>query len=140
MTTKPTKPLPVITDDNRPYWDYCRQHELRMQQCSSCGHIRFPVSFLCPKCHSTQADWVKLSGRGEVYTYVVYRMAYHPAYADELPYTVAFIQLAEGPRMESDLTGIAPEDVRVGLPVELYFDDVAEGVSLPKFRPAAREA
>ncbi len=135
-----TKPLPIITDDNREYWDYCQKHELRMQRCRDCGHLRFPVSFLCPKCHSTAADWEGLSGRGEVYSYVVYRMPYHPAYQDDIPYVVAFIDLAEGPRMESNLTGIAPEDIKVGLPVELYFDDVNEGISLPKFRPAAKEA
>ena len=135
-----TKPLPIITDDNRDYWEYCKKHEFRMQRCKSCGHLRFPVSFLCPKCYSTNADWERLSGRGEVYSYVVYRMPYHPAYRDDIPYTVAFVQLAEGPRMESNLTGVAPEDVKVGLPVELYFDDVTADVSLPKFRPAGKEA
>jgi uncharacterized OB-fold protein len=130
-----TKPLPVITSDNREYWDFCKRHELRVQKCRECGHQRFPPSFLCPKCHSTNADWVALSGKGEVYSYVVFRVPYHPSYVDDIPYTVAFIKLAEGPRMESNLTGIAPEEVRVGMAVEVYFDDVSDNISLPKFRP-----
>ena len=131
-----TKPLPIITSDNRDYWAFCRQHELRMQKCRDCGYIRFPPSFLCPKCHSTNVDWTVLSGRGEVYSYVTYRVPYHPAYVDDIPYIVAFIKLAEGPRMESDLTGIAPEHVKAGMAVEVYFDDVSDDISLPKFRPA----
>ena len=131
-----TKPLPNITSDNRAYWDYCKQHELRMQQCRDCGHIRFPPSFLCPNCHSTNAEWMALSGRGEVYSYVIYRVPYHPSYVDDIPYVVAFIKLDEGPRMESNLTGIAPGDVKVGMAVEVYFDDVSDEISLPKFKPA----
>jgi uncharacterized OB-fold protein len=131
-----TKPLPIITDDNRQYWEYCQKHELRMQQCDNCGYIRFPPGILCPQCHSMDASWVKLSGRGKIFSFVVYRVAYHPSYADDIPYAVAVIQLAEGPRMESNITGIKVEDIKVDLPVEVYFDDVTAGVSLPKFKPA----
>jgi uncharacterized OB-fold protein len=130
-----TKPLPVITDDNREYWEYCRRHELRMQQCRDCGHIRFPPGFLCPKCHSAGADWVKLSGRGKIYSYVVYCMPYHPSYAGDIPYDVAIIRLEEGTSMESNVTGIAVEDLRIYMPVAVYFDDVTGTVSLPRFRP-----
>ncbi len=128
------RPLPIITDDNRPYWEYCKQHELRMQQCHDCGYIRFPPGILCPRCHSMDAAWVKLSGRGKIYSFVVYRVPYHPSYADGIPYVVAVIQLAEGPRMESNITGAKVEDVKVDMPVEVYFDDVTGEVSLPKFR------
>jgi uncharacterized OB-fold protein len=133
--TEYTKPLPVITDDNREYWDYCQAHELRMQQCHDCGHVRFPASIICPKCHSMEAEWVKLSGRGKIYSFVVYRVPYDPSYANDLPYDVAVIELDEGPRMESNVTGINVEDIKVGMPVEVYFDDIAAGVSLPRFRP-----
>jgi len=81
------------------------------------------------------ARWVKLSGRGKIYSFVVYRMSYHPSYANDIPYNVAVIQLTEGPRMESNITGIKVEDLKVDMPVEVYFDDVTAEVSLPKFRP-----
>jgi uncharacterized OB-fold protein len=133
-----TKPLPVINEETKPYWDYCKQHELRMQRCSDCSHIRFPISFVCPQCHSLQAEWVKLSGLGTVYSFTIYRVAYHPAFKDDIPYVVAIIQLAEGPRMESNIIGCKVEDVRIDMPVTVSFDDVTPEISLPKFKPVAR--
>ena len=134
--TDQARPLPIITDDNREYWKYCKQHELRMQQCRDCGYIRFPPGIICPKCHSMVAEWARLSGRGKIYSFVVYRVSYHPSYANNIPYDVAVIQLDEGPRMESNVTGGKMEDLKVGIPVEVYFDDVTPEVSLPRFRPA----
>jgi uncharacterized OB-fold protein len=128
------KPLPIITDDNSPYWEYIRKHELRMQKCTQCGFIRFPVSIVCPKCHAMDAEWVKLSGKGIIYSYVIYRIAYHPAYQNDIPYVVAIIQLEEGPRMESNITGCRMEDVKINLPVEVIFEDVTDTVTLPKFQ------
>jgi len=130
------KPLPIINEDNTPYWEYAKKHELRMQKCTRCGHIRFPVSVVCPKCHSLEAEWARLSGKGKVYSYVIYHMAYHPSYKDDIPYAVAIIQLDEGPRMESNVTGCQMEDIKIDMPVEVYFDDVTDDISLPKFKPA----
>ena len=130
------KPLPIIDEDNAPSWEYAREHQLRMQKCAGCGHIRFPVSLICPRCHALETEWIRLSGKGKVYSYVIYHQAYHPAYKDDIPYAVAIIQLKEGPRMESNITGCRMEDIEIGMPVELYFDDVTEDVSLPKFRLA----
>ena len=130
------KPLPVINEDNAAYWEYAREHQLRMQKCANCGHIRFPVSIVCPRCHSLETEWTRLSGKGKVYSYIIYRQAYHPAYKDDIPYVVAIIQLDEGPRMESNLTDCRLDDIKIGMPVKLYFDDVTEEISLPKFRPA----
>jgi uncharacterized OB-fold protein len=135
--TNYTKPLPIINDDNRQYWEYCQRHELRMQRCNDCGYIRFPPGVLCPRCHSMDAGWVKLSGKGKIYSFVVYRVSYHPSYADDIPYAVAVIQLAEGPRMESNITGSKVENLRIDMPVEVYFDDVTAEVSLPKFKPVS---
>ena len=131
------KPLPIITDDNREYWEYCKKHELRMQKCQNCGYIRFPSSLLCPQCHSTDADWIELSGRGEIYSFVIYRAPYHPSYADDIPYIVAIIQLDEGPRMESNIIDCKVEDIRIDMRVEVCFDDITDEVSLPKFKPAS---
>lgn len=133
-----TKPLPIINEETRPYWEFCRKHELRMQKCGQCGHIRFPVSILCPKCHSIESKWEKLSGKGTIYSYTVYRVPYHPAFVSDVPYVLAIIQLAEGPRMESNIIGCQPEDVKIEMPVEVGFEDVTLEVSLPKFRPAQR--
>jgi uncharacterized OB-fold protein len=135
MMTNYVKPLPIITDDNRPYWEYCKKHEFRMQKCDNCGYIRFPPGILCPRCHSMEAAWVKMSGKGEIYSFVIYRVAYHPSYANDIPYVVAVIRLDEGPRLESNITGVKVEDIRIDMPVEVYFDDITDEVSLPKFKP-----
>lgn len=131
-----TKPLPLINEETKPYWEYCKKHELRMQRCSECGYIRFPISILCTRCHSMASEWVKLSGKGSVYSYTIYRVAYHPAFKDEIPYVLAIIQLEEGPRMESNIVGCKPEYVSIEMPVEVSFEDVTDEVSLPKFKPA----
>jgi uncharacterized OB-fold protein len=133
-----SKPLPVINSDNAPFWKYAKDHELRMQQCSGCGYIRFPAGIICPKCHSMEAQWVRLGGKGELYSYVIYHRAYHPAYKDDLPYAVAIIELAEGPRMESSIVGCKMEDLRIGMPLEVCFDDVTDEIALPKFRPVRK--
>ena len=133
--TKYEKPLPTISGENAPYWEYCRKHELRMQQCKQCGYIRFPVSILCPKCHSMEAEWTKLSGKGKVYSYIIFRQVYHESYKDDIPYVVAIIQLDEGPRMESNIIGCKTEDIKIDMQVEVYFDDVTDKISLPKFKP-----
>jgi uncharacterized OB-fold protein len=129
--------LPVINEDSAPFWDYCRRHELRMQQCKSCGYIRFPASVVCPKCHSLEAEWVKLSGRGKVWSFIVYRQVYHPAFKDDIPYAVAIIELDEGPRLESNVIGCKMEDIHIDMPVDVTFEDANDEITLPKFKPAA---
>lgn len=133
------KPLPVISEDNETYWKYCKQHELRMQKCKDCGHIRFPASILCQACHSMESEWVKLAGKGKIYSYIVFHQAYHEAYQNDIPYVVAIVQLDEGPRMESNITGVDVKVVEIDMPVEVYFDDVTDEVSLPKFKPAVSD-
>ena len=130
------KPLPVITEETAPYWEYCKKHELRMQKCTQCSYIRFPISIVCPNCHSMESEWTKLSGKGKVYSFIIFRQAYHESYKDDIPYVVAIIQLDEGPRMESNIIGCKVEDVKIDMPVEVCFNDVTEEISLPKFKPA----
>lgn len=132
------KPLPVITPENKPFWDACTAGELRMQQCSACSHIRYPINPICPRCLSPEAEWVRLSGRGTVFSYIVFHQVYNPAYKDDVPYNVAMIQLAEGPRMFSNVVGVPNDQVKVGDAVEVVFDPVTPEVSLPKFRLAER--
>ena len=83
------------------------------------------------------AVWTKLSGRGKVFSYIVFRVPYLDSYKDDIPYTVAIIQLEEGPRMESNLIVPDLEDIRIDMPVKVFFDDVTDEVSLPKFKPAS---
>ena len=129
-----TKPLPEITDANRGFWDGARDHRLCLQVCRSCGHIRYPVAAACPQCLSDDFAWEPMSGRGTVFSYVVFHQVYNAAFKDDVPYNVALVQLEEGPRMISNIVGVANEDVSVGDAVEVTFDAVTDEVTLPRFR------
>lgn len=134
MTAAYTKPLPTITDANREFWDGCKRGKLRMQRCSACGHIRYPISHVCPKCLCYEFDWTDLSGRGEVFSYVVFYQLYNKAFADDIPYNVALVQLEEGPRMYSNIAGVDNDDVKVGDKVRVTFEAVTDEITIPKFK------
>ena len=138
MTKAPPylKPLPTITDETRPFWDGAREGRLTMQRCRSCGHIRFPINFVCSQCLSYETEWVDLSGRGEVFAYVVFHQLYNKAFKEDIPYNVALVQLEEGPRMYSNVVGCDNDDVAVGDKLEAVFVPVTAEVTLPKFRLA----
>ncbi|MBI2369710.1 MAG: OB-fold domain-containing protein [Deltaproteobacteria bacterium] len=129
------KPLPVPSEDSGPFWEACRRHELCLQRCEACGRFRFPPAILCPECHSLAFQWAPVSGRGKVWSFVVFHRAYHPGFAEELPYTVAWIELEEGARVISNVVGCRPDEVRCDMSVEVGFEDVTPEVTLPKFRP-----
>jgi uncharacterized OB-fold protein len=130
-----SKPLPEITDDNRPFWDGLRKEQLRLQQCARCAHIRYPISHVCPECLEAAHEWVPVSGKGEVYSYIVFHQVYDKAFAGDVPYNVALVQLDEGPRMFSNVVGVPNDEVAVGTRVRIVFDRVTEEVTLPKFTP-----
>ena len=121
----------------QPYWDGVRQRELRIQKCSQCGHAWHPPLYRCPSCHSTDVQWVATSGRATLYSYTVVHHAAHIAVADRVPYLVALATLAEGPRVVCNLLNCEPSQVRIGMPLSLTFQQIAEGVWLPQFEPTA---
>ena len=129
------KPLPSINSDNKPFWEGCRLHELRFQQCADCGHVRWPPAIICPECHSTETAWLFSRGIGKVYTFVIYHAPFHPAFVADLPYVVAVVELDEGPHLLTNIVGCRPEDVTCDMPVQVTWDDVTDEVTLPKFKP-----
>ncbi|MBN2035012.1 MAG: Zn-ribbon domain-containing OB-fold protein [Deltaproteobacteria bacterium] len=129
------KPLPHVTEDNREFWNGCKAHELRFQKCRICAHIRWPASIICPLCHSKETDWVIASGKGKVYTFAVYHVAYHPGFKDDLPYVVALVALEEGPHLLTNIVDCLVEEVKVDMPVMVTWQDITEDFALPKFRP-----
>ena len=84
MTREYTKPLPRITDDNRPFWDATKRHELRVQRCSACGRFRYPPAPVCPDCLSEDTQWTRVSGRGTISTFVVVHKVYFPSFAGDV--------------------------------------------------------
>lgn len=130
------KPLPRVTPENRPFWEAARRHQLALQRCTACQRVWYPPGPVCPDCLSGDFAWERLSGRGMIASWVVFHKAYFPAFTGEIPYAVVQVELEEGPRLTANLVGVANEDIRVGLPVEVVFDDVTAEVSLPRFRRA----
>lgn len=129
------KPLPKLNGDTLPFWEGCGKHELRFQQCPECGHVRWPPSVLCPQCHATKTGWLVSRGMGSVYTFAVYHTAFHPGFAGELPYTVAVVELDEGPHLLTNIVNCPPEKVTCGMRVGVVWEDVDQNISLPKFSP-----
>lgn len=133
---RPAKPLPQITPDMAPFFEAARRHALVVQQCARCRALRFPARTICSRCLGRDATWVPVSGRGTVFSFAVMHQAVHPGFAAEVPYAVVVVELDEGPRLLSNLVDCPLADVRIGLPVEVVFEDVAPEITLPKFRRA----
>jgi uncharacterized OB-fold protein len=130
-----SKPLPNVNDDTREFWSGCKEHELRFQQCKDCGHVRWPPSMICPRCHSRNAQSIVSSGKGKVYTFAIYHVAYHPGFQDDLPYVVADVELEEGPRLLTQIVDCAHDEIVCDMPVAVKWEEITEEFSLPKFRP-----
>lgn len=129
------KPLPRASEDSAPFWEAACKGELRMQRCGDCGHVRFPPSLLCARCLSEHAEWVKLSGRGTVYSWIVVHQSQHPAFNADVPYNVAIIELEEGPRLHTNIIGCSNDQIHIGMPVAVAFQKVNDDTALVKFRP-----
>jgi len=133
--------LPRPNPDTQPFWDACSRHELRLQLCDGCGAFRFYPGPLCPSCGSADHHWQPLSGRGEVYSYVIVRRAMSPAFADDVPYAVALIELdgTGGIRLPARLVECAVEDVSIGMAVDVRFDVASDEITLPVFTPIVED-
>ncbi len=133
--TKYAKPLPRFDEESKGFWEACQRHELCVQRCGDCAALRHYPRALCPSCLSARVEWVRCSGKGTVHTFTVTHQNQAAGFRDELPYVLAYVELAEGVRMLTNIVGCAPDAVRIGMPVEVVFDDVTPEVTLPKFKP-----
>ena len=129
------KPLPEVNGDNKEFWSGCKAHELRFQKCRACGYVRWPASIICPACYSRETEWIASRGKGIVYSFVIYHVAYHEGFKEEIPYIVADVELEEGPRLLTNIVGCLFKRIACDMPVQVVWDDVTKDFSLPKFRP-----
>ncbi len=128
-----TRPLPKITEQNRPFWEGTRSGELRAQRCLACGRLRALPQDLCPHCLAEGGPWVALSGKGTLSSWCVYHRAFHPAFADAVPYVIAQVDLAEGIRYIAPLRHGADAPLVLGLPVRVVYESISDEVTLPLF-------
>jgi uncharacterized OB-fold protein len=133
------RPLPALSELNRPYWTSGAEGVWRLQQCPECERIIHPPALRCQFDHATP-EWVAMSGRGTVESWTVNHHPFFPGIPT--PYVIAFVNPVEDPRARvlTNLIDVAPEDVVVGMPVRVTFqrgDDGTEGdaVHLPLFAP-----
>ena len=141
MTTaeQPSRPLPRPTALSAPFWAAARAHRLVVQECAVCGNLQHYPRPFCVRCAGTDLGWHECSGRGTVYSFTVVRQAASPAFAADVPYLHAIVQLDEGPHMTTLLSDLPPEQARVGMPVVAAFQDVNDDLALITFRPVERD-
>ena len=137
MTGQTDKFLPCPTPESAPFWQGCRDHKLLLQYCAACRTHQFFPRIICANCMSDQLEWREASGRGTVESYTIVTRAVSDAYAADVPYVIALITLAEGPRMMSNVIGCDVDSVKCGLAVEVVFERWSAEITMPKFRPFA---
>ena len=140
-TSEYRKPLPEPTELSQPFWDGTKLGRLLIQRCGDCGHYWWTPQLACPICLTENWAWTDVSGRGAVYSFTIVHRAPDPvAFADDVPYVVAVVQLDEGPHMLTNVIGCPTEQVYVEMPVEVSFEKATEEITLYKFRPVGKTA
>jgi uncharacterized OB-fold protein len=129
------RPLPQPTPETQAYWDGAKAGELRVQRCSACTHTYFPPRPFCPKCASRKVTWIRASGRATLYSYVIH---HRPAPGFTPPYSIAVVELEEGPRIMTNIVDCpqTPEVLQLDMPLRVTFVAINETISLPLFTPA----
>jgi uncharacterized protein len=130
----PRRPAPLQTDDNAMFWEGVVEGRLVAQRCLGCQRLRHPPRPMCPHCHSLEFEAATLSGRGSLYSYAILHHPQHPAF--DYPVMAALVDLDEGIRMVSNLSGIDPEQIEIGMALEVAFEPTENGGAVPVFRRA----
>ena len=130
------RPLPVITPETRHFWEGTRAGELRLQRCGACSQVYFPPRPFCPRCASLKVEVLRASGRATLYSYVIH---HRPVPGFVPPYSIAVVQLEEGPRMMTNIVDVeqTPEVLQLDMSLQVVFERMNDDISLPLFRPAA---
>ena len=116
-----------------PYWEACRNGELRYQRCGACHTVNMKPARSCAYCGEHALSWEPSAGRGRLYSWTVVWRPQHPSF--HVPYAPAIVELDEGVYVMTAIIGCEPEDLRPGLPVEVEFHPANDEVTLPYFRP-----
>lgn len=127
-------PAPERNLESAQFWDATAEGRLLLRRCDSCGTlVWYPRSF-CPDCGSFSTSWTEASGEGTVYSFTIVHRS-QGRYSDAVPYVLAYVELAEGPRIMTNIVGCEVDEVRVGQAVRVVFEDTGEGSALYRFMP-----
>ena len=130
--------LPILYPEEKPFWDAAKAHQLKLQRCKGCGKVIYPVGPTCPSCLSKEFEWETMSGKGVVDNLIVFHKGWTPYLQTKVPYAVVQVKIAEGPRLTTNMLGIKPEDIKIGMEVEATFEDVTDDVTLLQFQPVSK--
>ena len=132
-----TKPVPVPDAVSAPYWEAANRGVLAIQHCAACERYVHPPEALCPHCQTPDMTFREVSGRARVYTHTIVRDNVTQGFAADEPYVIGIVELAEQERLVlvANVVGVAPEDVRVGMPLRVTFERLTETIALPQFEP-----
>jgi uncharacterized protein len=132
------KPVPQPDGTTRPFWESMRAHQMKIQKCNDTGKFFFYPRGLSPFTLSDNISWEAVSGKGVIHALTIVHQNRAPGFAEEVPYVVAMVELEEGARLMTNIVDVEadPEHVKIGMPVEIVYEDISEEITLPKFRPA----
>ena len=131
-----TPPIPQPESDF--YWEKCKEHELWLRHCKACNNAYFYPRDICPGCFSRDTDWIQSSGKATLHAFAIVHRAPVPAFRGKEPFVTAIVELEGGARMPTNIVDCEadPEHIKIGMALQVTFDDLDDKVSLPKFRPA----
>ncbi|MBK8629438.1 MAG: OB-fold domain-containing protein [Sphingomonadales bacterium] len=131
------RPLPLADEASAGFWDAARDGRLAIQRCATCRRWNHAPSLACPGCGSLDLGYEDVSGKGTLFSWTIIQEAPAPGFRDRLPLIVGIVELAEQPHLllAANLLEIAPEDLRLGMALEVVFEAVTADVTLPQFRP-----
>ncbi len=129
------KPLPETQPWSKEFWKASKQHKLLIQECRDCNSKIFYPRKLCPECWSSNLSWSESSGKGKIFTFTITMTGVEKKFQEDLPYILALVDLKEGVRMMTNIVECNPEEVKIGMDVEVVFEDITEEFALPKWRP-----
>lgn len=122
--------IPGTTELTAPFWNAAAAGSFVVRRCAACGTLQHPPMPRCAACHGESLEWVARSPQATVYAYTVVHHPAHFALADKVPYVVAMVETADRLKLVTDIVECAPEDVRIGMTVQLRFEKVADNIGL----------
>ena len=131
-----TRPMPPLRGEEAVYYRQLAEGRFVLQHCGACDRFIYYPRVVCPHCgRSDQLEYRESAGTGTVYTFTVCHRPGHPAFREAVPYVVAIVELDEGVRLMTNIIDCDPDEVTIGMPVEVVLEPVQEGVAVPLFRP-----
>ena len=128
--------LPTPEGDTAEWWEAAKEERLLIRHCLDCGEYSYYPRPFCPSCWSERVEWHQASGEATLYTWSVIYSNDMPPFKDRVPYVAAMVDLAEGPRMMTNIIDTPFEDLRVGMALSLRFMVISDDFTIPVFVPA----